>query len=92
MTHENKLRIALKQAVRGAAALKAKLDAVFSEPIAIISMACRFPGGANSPEALWELLNEGRNAITEVGNTPPSTGRSRSGGKVGGNGDTTKML
>lgn len=31
-------------------------------PIAIIGMACRFPGGANSPEAYWDVLN--RNADT----------------------------
>lgn len=26
------------------------------EPIAIVGMACRFPGGSNSPSKLWELL------------------------------------
>jgi myxalamid-type polyketide synthase MxaB len=35
------------------------------EPIAIIGMSCRFPG-ANSPEAYWELLRDGVDAITEV--------------------------
>ena len=37
-----------------------------SEPIAIIGMSCRFPGGANSPEAFWQLLKNGVDAITEV--------------------------
>ncbi|MEW6735026.1 MAG: polyketide synthase, partial [Acidobacteriota bacterium] len=37
-----------------------------SEPIAIIGMGCRFPGGANNPEAFWQLLINGVDAIKEV--------------------------
>ena len=36
------------------------------EPIAIVGMGCRFPGGANNPEAYWQLLRNGVNAVTEV--------------------------
>lgn len=35
-------------------------------PIAVIGMSCRFAGGANSPEELWSMLAEGRNAWTEM--------------------------
>lgn len=38
------------------------------EPIAIIGMGCRFPGGADDPERFWELLHDGRDAI---GTVPP---------------------
>jgi phthiocerol/phenolphthiocerol synthesis type-I polyketide synthase C len=35
------------------------------EPIALIGMGCRFPG-ATDPRAFWQLLSEGRDAVTEV--------------------------
>ena len=45
------------------------MTAVFpagKEPIAILGIGCRLPGGLNSPEAFWQLLCEGRSAIGEV--------------------------
>ncbi|PSB03927.1 type I polyketide synthase [Merismopedia glauca] len=37
-----------------------------TEPIAIVGMSCRFPGGANSPNAYWKLLKEGKSGIKEI--------------------------
>ena len=37
-----------------------------AEPIAIVGMGCRFPGNASSPEAFWELLRDGVDAIREL--------------------------
>src|SRR5262245_17519404 len=37
-----------------------------SEQIAIIGMACRFPGGADSPETFWDLLAGGREGVGEI--------------------------
>ena len=62
----------LKQVYLTIEKLQNKLDAVQqaqTEPIAIIGMGCRYPNGANSPEAFWELLRDGRDGITDV---PPS--------------------
>ncbi|OIJ95337.1 hypothetical protein BIV23_34845 [Streptomyces monashensis] len=65
-----------------------------SDPVAIVAMACRYPGGASTPEALWELLAEGADVIgplparrgwdTEALYDPeltrPATSRTRHGG------------
>jgi len=53
-------------ALKRAQARIADLEARQSSPIAIIGMACRLPGGANSPSALWELLCRGADTSRPV--------------------------
>ena len=48
---------------RGAAARE---PAAADEPVAIIGVGCRFPGGARDPDAFWALLHGGVDAICEV--------------------------
>ena len=59
----------LKQAYLALEKMQAKLDAIEQakkEPIAIIGIGCRFPGGANDLESFWRLLRRGGDAIVEV--------------------------
>ncbi|MEU1824704.1 SDR family NAD(P)-dependent oxidoreductase [Streptomyces abikoensis] len=54
----------LDQHEDGGAGALAATTAVADDPIAIVGMACRMPGGVRSPEDLWRMLAEGRDGIT----------------------------
>ncbi|MFI9629694.1 type I polyketide synthase [Streptomyces sp. NPDC052042] len=40
--------------------------AAWDEPVAIVAMSCRLPGGTDTPEALWQLLTEGGDAVSAL--------------------------
>ncbi|WNI26937.1 SDR family NAD(P)-dependent oxidoreductase [Streptomyces sp. ITFR-16] len=42
----------------------ARLTSVSNDPIAIVAMACRYPGGAGTPEDLWRLVADGVDAVS----------------------------
>ncbi|MBE9169284.1 acyltransferase domain-containing protein [Pleurocapsales cyanobacterium LEGE 06147] len=43
-----------------------RLERAHTEPIAIVGMGCRFPGGANDLDSFWQILHEGIDTITEI--------------------------
>ncbi|HLA35567.1 MAG TPA: type I polyketide synthase, partial [Rhodocyclaceae bacterium] len=60
---------ATKRALAAIQALQNKIDGMERErrePIAVVGMSCRFPGGADTPQKYWEMLCAGRDAICEV--------------------------
>ncbi|MFD6992937.1 type I polyketide synthase [Streptomyces sp. NPDC059943] len=57
------LRASLKETERLREQNRA-LTAAQREPVAIVGMACRYPGGVGSPDDLWELLAGGRDGVT----------------------------
>ncbi len=67
MSNEEKLRDYLKRTTSDLRQARRRLREVEErdqEPIAIVSMSCRYPGGVRTPEELWRLVVDGTDALT----------------------------
>lgn len=69
ITGQTNKRSSLERALLALKDMRARLtmlEQTRNEPVAIIGIGCRFPGGVDGPQGMWQLLSAGRDAITEV--------------------------
>ncbi|MDT4990808.1 MAG: candicidin polyketide synthase FscD, partial [Actinoplanes sp.] len=67
MDKEERLRDYLKRAsadLQRSRQRVSELEAAAGEPIAIVGMSCRFPGGVSNPEEFWSMLASGEDGLT----------------------------
>jgi hypothetical protein len=67
----NNMEHAYEEALKKATKTIEKLDSEVrslrnTDPAVIIGMACRFPGGADTPESFWRILSEGKDASIDI--------------------------
>ncbi|MFD9396980.1 SDR family NAD(P)-dependent oxidoreductase [Streptomyces sp. NPDC060000] len=64
MANEEKLRSYLNRVTTDLHHSRRRLQQL-TEPIAVVAMSCRYPGGVRDPEELWQLLDAGTDAVSE---------------------------
>ncbi|MEM9568398.1 MAG: beta-ketoacyl synthase N-terminal-like domain-containing protein, partial [Cyanobacteria bacterium P01_E01_bin.34] len=62
LTNQHRILLALDDAVKKLEDLEREK----TEPIAIVGIGCRFPGGASDPDSFWQVLQAGVDAISET--------------------------
>ena len=69
MSNEDDLRAYLKRAAGEIKTLRGQLAEIAdraAEPIAVVGVGCRYPGGVSSPDELWTVADQGRDEITAL--------------------------